>query len=147
MSSVFSAVGEAPVAALKTVLLLVGAATLRPKLEDLLISYETTPADVQTKFHLSRSTDLGTSTPVTPTKLTDPEGRSPTSTAGEAHSVEPTYGDDLLKFSVHQRQSYRWVPRPGHEIPIPAVALNGLGLNAVISDAVPTANATFLFTE
>lgn len=150
-SSEFSVIGSSAVlmAAEKTIATVIAAVSVRPKIYDLLVSFISTPADVQTQFAFSRITDesAGTSTGVTPEPTTDPDGRAADATAGSNYTVEPTYGNDILDFGLHQRASWRWIAAPNSELVIPALANRAMGLHSIISDATPTAKATILFAE
>ncbi|OHB75584.1 MAG: hypothetical protein A2W31_00820 [Planctomycetes bacterium RBG_16_64_10] len=48
--------------------------------------------------------------------------------AGENHTVEPTYTTELLRFSINQQATFRWVAAPDGELIAPATASNGIGL-------------------
>ncbi len=107
-----------------------GAATVRPKLYDFVVSASAGPADNVLAWVLQRSTTSGTGgTSVTPRPL-DVADPVSISTAIENHTGEPTYTADLImmNFAVNQRATYRWVAAPGGEIVVPATALFGLGI-------------------
>ena len=111
----------------KTALGVTGAATLRPKIYDILMGSSATPADAQVTYTVQRFTAAGTSTAVTPEPL-ETGDRAATCTAGQTHTVEPTYaGVAHLILPIHQRASFRWVARQGGEIIIVATAANGVG--------------------
>lgn len=104
---------------------------IRPRIYDLLVSSNATPADNSGEYVLKRSTTIGTSTSFTPVAL-DPGDPAATATFGVNHSAEPTYtaNSDLLHFATNQRATFRWVAAPMGELVLPAAA-NGVGLFAV----------------
>lgn len=123
-----------------TILALTSAATIRPRIYDLLLSSDATPADNAGNYSLKRYTAAGTATAVTPVAL-DPADPAALASAGKAHSAEPTYtaaSDVLGPFAVNQRPTFRWVAYPEAEIVLPATAANGVGLlvNAIAGSAV-----------
>ncbi len=111
-----------------TILGLTSAATIRPKLYDFTSGSAATPADNAGEYYIQRSTAAGTSTAVTPQAL-DTGDPSSLASAGEAHTVEPTYTANaiLLAWTQNQRATFRWVASPGGEIVLPATAANGIG--------------------
>ncbi len=115
-----------------TILGLTSAATVRPKVYDMIFGSDATPADNSAEYVLQRYTAAGTSTGVTP-KALDPSDPSALGSAGEAHSVEPTYTADaiMLQWAQNQRLTFRWVAAPMGEIILPATAANGLGLQVI----------------
>lgn len=118
-----------------TILGLTSAATVRPRIYDLLVSSDSTPADNAGNYSLKRYTVAGTSTAVTPVAL-DPADPAALASAGKAHTVEPTYtanADILGPFAVNQRPTFRWVAYPEGELVLPATAANGAGflVNAI----------------
>src|SRR5579883_1595852 len=125
----YSINGSITAAASKTILGVTATAAVRPTIYDVMLSSNATPADNSSEWQLLRYTAAGTSTAVTPTALDSGDPAS-TSTAGKAHSAEPTYtaGSVLLDIALNQRATVRWVAAPGSEIASPATASNGLGL-------------------
>lgn len=123
--------------------------TTRGKIYDFIIGSSAAPADNAAKYVLQRFTATGTSTAVTPTAL-DTGDPAALLTAGQAHTVEPTYtaGAILLQFATNQRGTWRWVAAPGSELIIPSTASNGIGLlvTAVAGGAVTT-DGTIYYEE
>lgn len=103
---------------------------IRPRIYDILVSSNATPADNSGEYVFKRSTTAGTSTSFTPVAL-DPGDPAATATFGVNHSAEPTYtaNSDLLHFATNQRATFRWVAAPMGELILPAAA-NGVGLFA-----------------
>lgn len=104
---------------------------IRPRIYDLVISSNATPADNSGEYAFRRTTTVGTSTSFTPVAL-DPGDPASTATSGVNHSAEPTYtaSSDLLHFATNQRATFRWVAAPMGELVLPAAA-NGVGCLAV----------------
>lgn len=111
-----------------TILGLTSAATIRPKIFDLQIYSAATPADNAGEYYFQRYTAAGTATAVTP-QATDNADPSSLASAGEAHTVEPTYTANAILLSIggNQRASLRWLAVPGAELVLPATAANGVG--------------------
>lgn len=131
-----------------TILELRSTTAVRPKIFDLQVGSDAAPADNAAQYNLQRTTTAGTATAVTPQAL-DPGDPAATSTAGKAHSAEPTYTANaiLLAFAANQRAAYRWIAAPGSEIVLPAAA-NGVGLlSAVIGGSAFNALACIHFEE
>lgn len=127
---------------------LTSAATIRPRIYDLIIGSFGAPADAASSYHLQRYTVAGTSTAVTPQPLEPAETAFVSrlaATTGENHSGEPTYtaAAILLVIPINQRATFRWVAREGKEIILPAVAANGAGLIVRESSSAHTMHATF----
>lgn len=114
-----------------TILGLTSAATIRPRIYDIVVGARAAPADNACGYEFQRYTAAGTVTAVTPQAL-DPGDPASLAAAGEAHSVEPTYTANaiLLYLSVNQRATFRWVATPGKELVLPATASNGVGMQA-----------------
>lgn len=132
--------GAAAVGTNKTVLALISAAGVRPLLYDLVIGSNAAPADVATLFHLERFTAVGTEgSGFTPLPL-DPAAVAAEADYGVAHTAEPTYtaNEILMKISLNQRATFRWVASPGKEMRAPATANNGIGCQSQSSGGTPT---------
>ena len=145
----YTGVGEAAVGTNKTVLNLISAATIRPKLYDLVVACGATPADLATIFHLERFTAVGTEgSGFTPLAL-DPGDPASLADYGVAHSAEPTYtaSEILMKLSMNQRATIRWVAAPGGELVAPASANNGIGLQSQSSGGTAQHEATMYHEE
>jgi hypothetical protein len=132
----YSIDGQANNDADDTILALISATTIKPKIYDLIVGSDATPADNAASYHLQRFSAAGTSTAVTPRPL-DPDDPAALASAGENHTVEPTYTANLvlLNFSLNQRATFRWVAAPGGEIILPATANNGVGLRTIVSSS------------
>lgn len=131
-----------------SILGLTSAATVRPKVYDIIAGAYGTPADYAAEYYVQRSTAAGTSTAVTPQAL-DPADPASLCAAGEAHSVEPTYTANaiLLSFAKNARATFRWVAAPGGEIVLPATAANGVGILSVQVSTAYTEAFTIHFEE
>ena len=114
----------------------------------MLLGSSATPADNAIQWFLQRYTAAGTSTAVTPTAL-DPGDPAATSTAGQNHSVEPTYTASLILFhlALNQRATHRWIADPNGPIVIPATANNGVGLYPVNAAFTGNVDAAIMFEE
>ena len=145
----YSVDGQDTNTAATTILGITGSAAIRPKIYDMTVGSDATPADNAAEYVLQRDTAAGTSTAVTPRPL-DPLTSAAVATAGEAHSVEPTYTADLilLQWAQNQRATYRWVAAPGGELICTATAANGIGLQVIgIAGSAVNTNVTFHIEE
>lgn len=118
----------------KTLLGLTSTTAIRPGIYDLYIGSSATPADNAILWYIQRSTAAGTSTAVTPTAL-DPGDPAATATAGQNHTVEPTYtaGAILFHLALNQRATHRAILDPNGALMAPATANNGLAIYPVHS--------------
>lgn len=148
MSRRYSAAGDQAVGSNATVLGVTSAATIRPKLYDVLVGCAVTPADEATNFVVQRYTAAGTATSVTPQGL-DPGDPAALASAGSNHSGEPTYTSAaiLLTIPLNQRATFRWVASPGGELVMPATAANGLGIYSLAATGSAEHRATFHWEE
>lgn len=94
-------------------------------------------ADNEFLYTIQRCTTAGTRTSVTPQPL-DPADAAAVTTAGENHTVEPTYtaGEILLNIALNQRATFQWYAPPGGELVVPATASNGIGVQSPTSTAL-----------
>ena len=150
MAKRFSIDGQAPNGTDKTILALVSATTIRPKIYDWTLGSGATPGDQAAVYVLQRFTVAGTpGAAVTPRPL-DPVDPAAAASAGEGvYSAEPTYTADLilLQLALNQRASYRWVPMPGAEITLPNTAANGVGCKSISSTGIFNVSTTIHFEE
>lgn len=146
----YSGNGAAAVGTNKTILTLISAATIRPKLYDLLIGSGATPADLATIFHLERFTAVGTEgSGFTPLALDPGDPASLADYGVGVFAAEPTYTANavLMKLALNQRATFRWVAAPGSELVAPASANNGIGLQAQSSGGTASHDVTMLHEE
>lgn len=138
MARAYSTVGSnASGSSLKTLITIIGATTVRPRVFDLILGSQATPANQAAEYALTRFTAAGTAgSAYTPMPL-DPSDVGAVATAGITHSAEPTYTatSNLLDINLNQQATFRWVASPGMEILGPATAANGLGLRLVAATA------------
>jgi len=110
----------------KTSLEMLGSATHRFWLYDLLWGASGTPADNALVHSLIRITATGTGTTVVAEPL-DPADVTATVICEEDSTIEPTVtGIPILEVPVNLRATYRWVAAPDSEIVVAAVAGEGL---------------------
>lgn len=144
----YSTRGSMALIAADTVLSVIAATTVRPKVFDILISSPSTPNDYSAHFFLQRFSADGTGSAVTPQPL-DFNERAAVATSKHTYTAEPTLtaNEILLDMAMNQRATVRWVAVPGRELVIPALAGDGLSLlcNAVSTQF--TAAATIFFEE
>ena len=132
----------------KSLLGLTGATTVRPWIFDTYIGSSASPADNALLWYYQRFTAAGTSTAVTPTAF-DPADPASTTTAGQNHTVEPTYtaGAILWHLPLNQRATHRAILDVDAPLVIPATANNGIGLYPVHSSFTGNVDATIYFAE
>lgn len=148
MPGKYATSGAMALIAADTVLSIIAATTVRPRMTDLVLSSSSTPNDYSADFQIQRFSADGTGTGVTPTPLDFADPASVT-TSKHTYTVEPTLtaGEILLRVAHNQRATVRWVAQPGYEFVVPALAGDGLALlcNAVSTQF--TEVATILFEE
>jgi hypothetical protein len=131
-----------------TVLSVIAATTVRPRVYDIMLSSPSAPNDYSAEFYLQRFSADGTGTAVTPQPL-DFADPAATATSKHTYTAEPTLtaNEILLQLAHNQRATVRWVAVPGRELIIPALAGDGLALlcNAVSTQF--TEAATIFFEE
>lgn len=122
---------------------LVGAATVRPRVYEVISGSDATPANQAAKFAIQRITaDFGTPVAVTPVKLDpgDPASLCLFSTpGGTAPTV--TANSTLLQWAHNQQATFRWVAQQDSELIIPATANNGVCLMPLVA----TSAANYVF--
>lgn len=148
MPGQYSTRGSMALIAADTVLSVIAATTVRPRVYDIVLSSSSTPNDYSAQFLLQRFSADGTGTAVTPQPL-DFNDPAAVATSKHTYTVEPTLtaGEILLQLAHNQRATVRWVASPGSEFVIPALAGDGLALlcNAVSTQF--TEDATIFFAE
>jgi len=114
----------------------------RGEFYDILFGTDGTVGENPFLYVIQRFTAAGTSTAVTPQPC-DPADAATESTAGQNHTVEPTYtaGQILFEWAINQRASARWFATEHGRLIYPATASNGLGI------ATPTAPAVLVTTH
>ena len=128
---------------------LIGAATFRLQLYDLIASSDATPADNYAEFSIKRNTSNGTAgSTFTPVAL-DPGDPASLATFIVNQNGTPTLtaSSEVLGWSQNQRATFRWVAVPDGELIIPATAANGLSLMAVGSNSTGTYSFTAHWRE
>ena len=105
-----------------------GSGMKRLRIWDVVYSSEAAPADAVVLHRAQRCTTAGTRTAVTPIPR-DPADAAALTTAGENHTIEPTYtaNNEVLEEAVNQRVTFRWQVDPLMGWVIPATANNGIG--------------------
>lgn len=149
MGARYSVDGQDTNTASTSILGITGGTGVRIAVYDLICGSDATPADNAAEYVLQRSTAAGTSTAVTPRPL-DLDAPAAVTTAGEAHTVEPTYTADLimLQWAQNQRATFRWVAAPGGEIIVPADANAGLGVQVItVAGSAVNTNVCMHFEE
>lgn len=132
----------------KTAVGLTSAATVRPRIYEIVLGTSGTPADNALNWLLQRFTAAGTSSAATPTAL-DPADPAALASGGQNHTVEPTYtaGAILLNIDANQRSTQRWVASPGGELVLPATAANGAGLQTSNASYTGNVDGTLYYAE
>jgi|TARA_Y100000310_G_scaffold98201_1_gene95922 hypothetical protein len=132
----YSARGSMALVAADSVLSVIGSATVRPRIYEIIMSSSSAPQDYNAHFFFQRFSADGTGTAVTPKPLdfADPVAIA---TSKHTYTAEPTLtaNEILLELGHHQRAVVRWVAREGKEIVVPALAGDGL---AMVCNAVST---------
>jgi hypothetical protein len=123
----------------KTVLLLTGGTTTRPKIFHFVVSTTGAAADGVLEWIIQRSTAAGTTTAVTPRQLDATDPSTAVATAGSNATVEPTYtaSSSLFDEGINQRATYTWNAwTEGAQLVCTVAASNGIGC-ATLSSVAP----------
>lgn len=134
----YSAPCSATLNTTKTFASLVGGSTARrTKTIDLVCGVDGTPGDTAVRYQFQRCTAAGTNTAVTIVAL-DPADSASLSTAGQNHTVEPTYTAStiFLQLVFNQRSTVRWFAAPGEEIVTPATTAAGYGVLPAVAPSL-----------
>lgn len=107
-----------------------------------------TPADQAGSYDMIRTTAVGTeASGYTPVLLDLADGAS-TLDSGVSHTVEPTQsGNELMRYALNQRATFRWVASPNGELVIPATTGNGIAMTRRASTAAYEMDAYIHFYE
>ncbi len=129
---------------------LVSAATIKPKLYEIVMGSVATPADQACNISVMRFTVAGT--PAAAFTAVAPDPNDPASLAvlnQGVFSVEPTTtaSSNLLVFSMNQRATFRWVVNPGYELIAPSTAANGLSVRCLSSTSTQAMDTTVAWEE
>ena len=127
---------------------LTATSAVEPSIYFFSIGSEATPADNTIPWYAQRHTAAGTATSVTPQNL-GPATTASTATAGENHTVEPTYtaAAILFRLGLNQRSAHSIVLDPDGGITAPATANNGITFYPQHASATPLMSMTIHFTE
>ena len=148
----FSVVTSVPAAGTDLGILAVASdGTAVPKVYDIIVGSDATPADIATEFQVNRCTSTGVGgNAITPEPL-DPlsQAAASTATGGLYTTTQPvdTASSELLSIALNQRATFRWVAAPGSELMAVATAASGIFLRSVASGGTPILSCTILFRE
>lgn len=142
--------GSAAVGTSLPIVNLTGSASIAVSMYEFIIGFSSSPADVATIFKWMRSTDAGTGG-----TTISPEPLNPISVAATATAKQGTYGTapatsgnkELMKLSINQRATHRWLCREGCEFKSTASSANGLMLRSESSGGTPTVDGSFYWME
>jgi len=136
MPGKFVTTGAMALIAADSVLSIISATTVRPRVSDILLSSSSTPNDYSADFQIQRFSADGTATAVTPQPL-DFDDPVAITTSKHTYTAEPTLtaNEILLRLAHNQRATVRWVAQPGFELVCPKLAGDGV---ALVCNAVST---------
>ena len=113
---------------------IVSAATVRPKVYDILMGSDATPADNAGKYAMQRGTTAGTpGSSVTPQAIDTGDPAALASAGLAVFTIGPTLTANafLLQWAQNQRATFRWVAAPTKELVLPA-AVNSLNWMSLV---------------
>lgn len=123
-------------------------ATVRARIYDLIVSSDSSPADIATKFSVPRGTVSSTGTNFTPTALDPGDPASLLTFKGGTFSGPTiTANSALLFFALNQRATFRWVAVPDSELVIPATTDSWVGVESLSSGGTPNIDVVALWQE
>jgi hypothetical protein len=146
MAGKYVTTGAMALIAGNSVLSVIAATTVRPRVYDIVLSSSSTPNDYSADFQIQRFSADGTATGVTPTPL-DFNDPASLATSKHTYTIQPTLtaNEILLRLAHNLRATVRWVAAPGSEFVIPALAGDGVALlcNAVSTQFTEVASIFF----
>ena len=116
----------------------------RQKIYDYMVGNNSTPADVEFGHELLRVTADPTSDNPTPEPL-DPADAAALFSGNDVVTVDAAGTVIVMRLSLNQRASYRWVAAPGSEIVV--AATDNLGIFGRVDAATTSEFAATLFIE
>lgn len=142
--------GSAAVGVNKTILTLIGAATIKPRIYQIKIGCAAAPGDQATDFRVQQFTAVGTEGGgFTPCPLDPGDSASVCDCGVGVFAVEPTYTANkvLDQISLNQQATFLWVATLGAEYVIPAVANSGIGIKSASATGVAAHEVSIHWTE
>jgi hypothetical protein len=134
----------------KTLQSLQSATTIRPRLYEIIMGSNATPADQACQLSVLRFTAVGTAAGTFTPVAIDPGDPASLAVINQGvFSGEPTYtaNSNLLLISMNQRATFRWIVNPGYELIAPATANAGLGIKTLLSTSTQTMDTSFSWEE
>lgn len=142
----YAASGQVNGASTKTIIALEAAATRRPRLLQVIIGCEGTPADNVAEFAIRKFTTMGSGTQGTTFQADSADG-APQVLTWNNFTTEPTYtSGNLVEISLNQRATVIWNAPLGAEIAVPTGTTNGIGVQAITAPTLPY-NITMVWDE
>lgn len=131
-----------------SILGITGTTAVEPSIFFFSLGSEATPADNTVIWYAQRTTAAGTATSVTPQNL-GPGTTASTSSAGENHTVEPTYTSNaiLFRLGLNQRSAHSVVLDPEGCLTVPATSNNGIAWYPQHASATGLMSMTMHFHE
>lgn len=147
MSS-YQGVHRTPAGTNLSILALESTAAVIGKIHQIVIGSDATPADIATRFDVTRTTAAGTGGTAVSEEPTDPQMPAASVNLRGGTMTEPTYASNfLLEIALNQRATFTWIANPGRELRTLVGTANGIGLRSVSSGGTPNINATVSWDE
>lgn len=134
----------------KTLISLQSTTAIKPRLYEIMVGSEATPADQAVQLSVLRFTAVGTAGSTFTPQALDPSDPASAATVNQGvFTGEPTYtgSSNLLVISLNQRATFRWIVNPGYELICPASNNNGLGLRSIASTSTQTQDTSIAWEE
>jgi len=150
MSRRYSIYDSATASAAQTILGLAGATSQEGHVYELIVGSQATPADQAINYKLAASAGIatGSGASLVPEPLSI-GGIAAQSNGKITYASEPTYsGNPLLRFSINQQATFRWVTASDEGIVLSASATAGVGIQVTsVTGGSPTVEANIHFAE
>lgn len=147
MSS-YQGVHRTPAGTNLSILALESTAAVIGKIHQIVVGSDATPADIATRFDVTRTTAAGTGGTAVSEEPTDPQMPAASVNLRGGTMTEPTYASNfLLEIALNQRATFTWIANPGRELRTLVGTANGIGLRSVSSGGTPNINATVSWDE
>ena len=128
---------------------LLGVATVRGRIYDILFGHGAAPADTVIRWEVARAGTASATGVAAVENPLDPDAPAADILSEEEITASGTVQADsqVLDFDLNQRATFRWVAAPGGEIVIPAVATESYFFNASSASYTGVARITTHWEE
>lgn len=144
----YQGVHRTPAGTNLTILALESAAAVVGKIHQLILGSQAAPADIATRYDVTRTTAAGTGGTAVSEEAGDPQSAAASLNLRGGTMTEPTYATGhLVEVPLNQRATFTWIANPGKELRTTVGSANGIGVRSVASGATPETSCTLAWEE